>query len=349
MPATSNKEFKDLESYLDHHAGKGGLKADLAEALGHLANAAMALAAQIANGEMAAELKAEGKANVHGEVQKHLDVIADEAFKLAATKSPVAWLLSEEWDEVVTLKANGTLALAIDPLDGSANIAINSTIGTIFAFYEANRSSGEASFLQQGRKLLAAGYVVYGAQTELVVSLGDGTHFFTLNGKRTKFVGTGRAKIPSETQEFAVNASNYRHWPSGYRAYVDDCIEGQDGVLGKNYNMRWLAAVVGEAHRILRRGGIFIYPADSRKGYEHGRLRLIYECAPIAFLIEQAGGSATNGQRPILDILPTNVHQRCGLCFGSSQELQRLAGYIAGMEEKEAPLFGKRGLFRAAM
>jgi fructose-1,6-bisphosphatase I len=343
MPANA----ATLNDFLALHEKRGGVHAELAATVKNLAAAAIDLERQISDGTLTRGLASEGDNNVQGEVQKRLDVIAHQAFHAAAKRSPIAWFLSEEFDHVMTVNAGGSLALAIDPLDGSANIAINGTIGTIFAIYPAIAGCQESSFLQPGRKLLAAGYFIYGAQTELAISFGEGTYLFALDGNRHGFVATGRATVIPKSAEFAINASNYRHWPRGYQVFFDDCLKGADGQAGRNFNMRWIAALVGDAHRILRRGGLYMYPADSRRSYENGRLRLIYECSPIAFLIEQAGGSASDGKTPILDLVPTAIHQRVSLCFGSAKELERLHGYMNASGSDTSPLFGERGLFRA--
>lgn len=340
---------KTLAEHLAAYQASSPLAAQVAGVVQNFANAAATLEGQIADGSLAAELCAEGENNVQGEVQKRLDVIAHECFLAAARKSQVAWLLSEELEHVMAVNANAPLAVAIDPLDGSSNIAINSTIGTIFAIYPADPNNAERSFLQPGANLLAAGYIIYGAQTELALSVGDGTYFFSLDGKRQSFVATGKACVGEDTSEFAINASNYRFWPDGYRTYFDECLQGTDGPAKRNYNMRWIAAVAGDAHRVLRRGGLYMYPKDRRKGYESGRLRLIYECNPIAFLIEQAGGMASDGSVPILEIVPKVIHQRSGLCFGSANEMTRLARCLRAPSTQQSPLFNERGLFRVTV
>lgn len=311
-----------------------------------ISEAAAALSLRIADGCIREDLAAGNSSNIHGEVQKHLDVLANEAFADAARISSVAYVLSEESEDVLLLNPDAMLALAIDPLDGSSNIAVNAAIGTIFSIVPTIAGEPQATFNQGGRKQLAAGYVIYGAQVQLIITLGHGTHEFTLDRNSQEFVKTGELKISEDTSEFAINVSNYRHWLTGYRNYIDDCLEGESGPRAKNFNMRWLAALVGETHRILTRGGIFMYPVDSRKNYEYGRLRLNYECSPIAFLIEQAGGSATDGHIPILDVVSSTVHQRSGFCFGASGEIAQLSGYLKNDAESESPLFGHRGLFQ---
>ncbi|WP_461307593.1 class 1 fructose-bisphosphatase, partial [Albidovulum sp.] len=253
----------------------------------------------------------------------------------------------EEREAVASLDPAGSLALAIDPLDGSSNIDTNVSIGTIFGIYPA-ADTAQGSFLRPGRDLLAAGYVIYGPQCCLVVSFGDGVLKHVLDPETGRFRLLGRvAPIPAESTEYAINASNYRHWPAPIRAYVDDRIAGSEGPMGRDFNMRWIASLVAETHRILTRGGIFLYPQDSRKGYGRGRLRLVYECAPIGFLIEQAGGGATDGIEPILDQVPDDLHARTPFVFGSANKVARVRSYHDLPEQEQSPLFGKRGLFRS--
>jgi fructose-1,6-bisphosphatase I len=243
--------------------------------------------------------------------------------------------------------------VAIDPLDGSSNIDSNASIGTIFSVLPApaNGNVGDPdAFLQPGSRQLAAGYAIYGPQTALVLTAGDGTHVFTLDHRDGQFRLTGeRVRVPAKTREFAINASNHRHWDEPIRIYVDDCLKGSEGPRGEDFNMRWIASMVAEAHRVLARGGVYMYPADLRDGYQHGRLRLIYEANPIAWLIEQADGAASSGTARILDITPSRIHQRVPLIFGSRDEVDRLDRYHLDPypQGERSPLFGKRGLFRS--
>jgi fructose-1,6-bisphosphatase I len=284
--------------------------------------------------------------NSDGDRQKALDVEADQAFAAALATVPVRWLASEERETVDELDPGGCLAVAIDPLDGSSNIDVNVSIGTIFSILDA-RETGDASFLRPGREQIAAGYVIYGPHTALILTLGDGARLFLLDPGSGEYIRIGEAlSIAPSTSEFAINVSNYRHWDAPVRAFIDDCFAGTEGPRGKNFNMRWIASLVAEAHRILVRGGIFLYPRDDRKGYERGRLRQVYECAPIAFLVEQAGGKATDGRDPILDQVPASLHARTPFVFGASDKVDRIAAYHDLPEREVAPLFGKRGLFR---
>ncbi|MBM3606729.1 MAG: class 1 fructose-bisphosphatase [Alphaproteobacteria bacterium] len=294
-----------------------------------------------------AGLGAEIGTNSDGDGQKALDVQADALFMKALQTAGLRWYASEEQDAPVAMQADGGMALAIDPLDGSSNIDTNVSIGTIFAIYPAE-DGAEASFLRPARDLLAGGYIIYGPRCCLMVSFGQGVQAYVLNPDTNRFELTqARLAMPDCSFEFAINASNYRHWPRPIRAYIDDCLAGADGPRARNFNMRWIASLVAEAHRILMRGGIFLYPADGRPGYERGRLRLLYECAPIAFLIEQAGGRATDGALPILDGHITSLHGRTPFVFGSADKVDRVAAYHDLPEAEVSALFGHRGLFRA--
>lgn len=335
-----------LDEFLEGSERAGHVGPAVVLTVRFLAGAAAELAANIADGDNSASHAQEGETNVQGETQKLLDVLSHNHFVLAAKASPIRFLLSEEEDEPVPIAPGGELDLAIDPLDGSSNIAINAPIGTIFALYPAVTGDAAAQFLRPGRDLVAAGYVIYGPRTELVLSLGAGTFRFALNGDRSRWVAMGQCTVPACSNEFAINASNHRHWPGNIRAFVNACLDGKRGKFGADYNMRWLAALVGETHRIITRGGLFIYPEDSRKGYERGRLRYCYECAPISFLIENAGGTATDGKRRLLDVTPDSLHARTPFCFGSAQQMELLA---ASRDEfaADSPLFSDRGFFRA--
>ncbi|MGQ3674970.1 class 1 fructose-bisphosphatase [Xanthobacter sp. TB0139] len=281
-----------------------------------------------------------------GDVQKALDVIADEAFCAALAGSQVKFLASEEQEEALTLNPQGNLALAIDPLDGSSNIDVNAPIGSIFALYPAEESP-EDSFLRPGFEMCGAGYAVYGPQCFLILTFGEGVQKYLLDPETRCFhLVEQNLSITRKSWEFAINASNYRHWSRPIRVWVDDCTAGATGPREKNFNMRWLASLVGETHRILTRGGVFLYPADSRRGYERGRLRYLYECAPIAFIIEQAGGQATDALNRTLDHTPRSLHERSPFVFGSADNVARVAAYHDLPEAETTALFSNRSLFR---
>lgn len=319
---------------------------ELRATLQPLAEEAARLAGRIAQGSLTEALATEVGENADGDAQKALDVIADDGFMRALRETPVRWYASEEQEGVLELNPQGSLALAIDPLDGSSNIDLNVSIGTIFSIFRA-REGAEESFLRQGKEQLCGGYFIYGPQTSLVLTLGDGVQVFTVDRTTGAFLKAPDVPaIPRQKSEYAINASNRRHWPKAIRAYIEDCEQGETGPLGRNYNMRWVASLVAETHRILMRGGIFLYPGDAREGYGRGRLRMVYECAPIAFLIEQAGGAATDGTGRLLDQVPKSLHARTPFIFGSRDKVMRVAAYHDLPDHEVSPLFGKRGLFK---
>lgn len=292
-----------------------------------------------------------GSRNADGDVQKDLDVLADETFLDAVHAEQVALYASEELNHPVVVNPGAALALALDPLDGSSNIDTNLSIGTIFSILPvaAGRDAID-TFLQPGRMQVAAGFFIYGPQLVLVLTLGKGTNVFVHSPRQQGFVlAYGDVLIPAKAQEFAINAANYRHWDDAVRHYIDDCLKGVEGAHGRDFNMRWLASLVADAYRILVRGGVFLYPGDSRKGYARGRLRLVYEANPMAMVVEQAGGLATNTTEPILDLVPQSLHERTPLVFGSTNEVTQVGRYHADPEPMgiRSPLFGQRGLFRS--
>lgn len=344
-----------LDAYLAEHVRAGAAEAEaVARTISLLAECGLTIAATIAEGPIGAALADKvGATNSDGDDQRGLDVLADERFLSAVQQSPVALYASEELAEPVLIDRARPLALAIDPLDGSSNIDTNVSIGTIFSIRAVNgdpETEPLASFLRPGREQLAAGFLIYGPQTALVLTLGAGTHIFIYSRAEGGFRLAAPAKtIPAKTREFAINASNYRHWDEAVQLYFDDCIKGGHGPREGEFNMRWLASLVAEAYRILARGGVFLYPGDRRRGYGQGRLRLVYEAHPIAMLVEQAGGLATNSVDPILDLAATELHQRTPFVFGSTAEVTRIGRYhtLPSQIAERAPLFGKRSLFRA--
>ena len=311
-----------------------------------------------AAGEQGAALG--GKVNAQGEVQQPLDVISNEIFiRMNEWGGHYAGMASEEMDgpwQIPPTHPRGKYLLVFDPLDGSSNIDVNVSVGSIFSVLRApqdlvdsGRDAIEADFLQPGSRQLAAGYALYGPTTMLVLSVGNGVAGFTLDPNLGEFMLTHpHIRVPLQTQEFSINASNSRFWEAPVKRYVDECLAGQTGPRGKDFNMRWIASMVAEAHRILMRGGVFMYPRDTKSPARAGRLRLLYEANPIGFIMEQAGGGASTGRQAMLAVQPASLHQRVGLVFGSKAEVERIERYHrepAGTE-LESPLFGKSGLFR---
>ena len=319
----------------------------LQEVIGRLAAVSVTLAHRIARGGIEDDLASAVGTNSDGDGQKALDVIADEAFMSALRGTGVRYYASEEQESALPLNPTGCLALAIDPLDGSSNIDANVSIGTIFSIYPSAETP-EASFLRPTSEQIAAGYIIYGPQCCMMVTFGKGVLKYVLEPETGQFrLVNANVRVPAESTEFAINASNYRHWPRAIRSYIDDCVAGAEGPRERNFNMRWIASLVAETHRILTRGGIFLYPRDSRKGYENGRLRLLYEGGPIAFLVTQAGGEATDGADPILAQAPAHLHARTPLIFGSASKVARVTAYHDLPEQETSALFGTRGLFRS--
>jgi len=285
-----------------------------------------------------------GSSNVQGEVQKKLDIIANEVL-IEANEwgGHLAAMASEEMDGIYVVPnryPQGEYLLLFDPLDGSSNIDVNVSIGTIFSVLrkvDDHEGISESDFLQCGHNQVAAGYCVYGPQTTLVLTVGDGVAMFTLDREQGSFVLTQEnVRIPADTKEFAINMSNMRHWDAPVKRYIDECLAGKDGPRGKDFNMRWVASMVADVHRILTRGGIFLYPWDKREPDKPGKLRLMYEANPMGWLVEQAGGAATNGRRRILDIQPKKLHERVSVILGSKNEVERVAQYHAQAQAEKA-------------
>jgi fructose-1,6-bisphosphatase I len=331
-----------LEAYLGRKPDLAGVRETVLE----LADAGRRIAHILARGKLAGDLSALIGESRDGDGQKALDVLTHDIVRNALARAPVALFASEEADAPERLNPGAPLAVAVDPLDGSSNIDTLAPVGTIFSILPA---TGEHPFLQPGRNQLAAGFLIYGPQTALTLTLGETTDIFGLDPASEDFVITRRrVRIPAHTREYAINGSNMRHWEPEIRAYVNELLQGKDGPRGEDFNTRWLGSMVGDAYRILLRGGIYLYPGDNRRGYRHGRLRLVYEANPIAMLMEHAGAAATDGRTPILDLVPTDIHQRCPLVFGTAEEVRRVASAYAHKAGNEMPLFKKRSLFRKA-
>ncbi len=300
-----------------------------------VARACKSISQAVNKGALGGILGTAGSENVQGEVQKKLDIIANEVL-IEANEwgGHLAAMASEEMDSIYVVPnryPRGEYLLLFDPLDGSSNIDVNVSIGTIFSVLkmpEDDRGVDEGDFLQAGRQQVAAGYCVYGPQTTLVLTVGDGVAMFTLDREQGSFILTQEnVQIPPDTKEFAINMSNQRHWDEPVKRYIDECLEGKEGPRAKDFNMRWIASMVADVHRILTRGGIFMYPWDKREPNKPGKLRLMYEANPMSWLIEQAGGAATNGRQRILDIEPTQLHQRVSVILGSKNEVDRVTSY----------------------
>jgi fructose-1,6-bisphosphatase I len=303
-----------------------------------VARACKRIAIAVNKGALGDVLGSTDQSNVQGEVVKKLDVIANEVLVEANEwGGHLAAMASEEMDSIHVVPnryPQGEFLLLFDPLDGSSNIDVNVSIGTIFSVLRKvghGRGVSEDDFLQPGKHQAAAGYCVYGPQTTLVLTVGDGVAMFTLDRETGSWVLTeDQVRIPEDTREFAINMSNLRHWAEPVRRYIDECLAGQEGPRGKDFNMRWVASMVADVHRILTRGGIFLYPWDKREPGKPGKLRLLYEANPMSMLVEQAGGMATNGQQRILDIVPTRLHERASVILGSRHEVERVTSYHHG-------------------
>ena len=307
-----------------------------------VARACKSISQAVNKGALGGVLGTAESENVQGEIQKKLDIIANEVL-IEANEwgGHLAAMASEEMEGIYVVPnryPQGEYLLLFDPLDGSSNIDVNVSIGTIFSVLKKQETPGqgasngvsEQDFLQPGNKQVAAGYCVYGPQTTLVLTVGDGVAMFTLDREQGSFVLTQEdVKIPADTKEFAINMSNMRHWDAPVKRYIDECLQGEEGPRGKNFNMRWIASMVADVHRILTRGGVFMYPWDKREPEKPGKLRLMYEANPMGWLVEQAGGAATNGKDRILDIVPGKLHERVSVILGSKNEVERVTSYHA--------------------
>jgi fructose-1,6-bisphosphatase I len=343
-------QLQSLVGYFTGWAGGRPAREAVAATVHTLAGVAVELAALLGQGALAGPLgRATGK---RGEVdeQKEIDVLTNDRIVAALKSAPVAAVASEEMEEPLLLDATAPLLVAVDPLDGSSNIDANASIGTIFTVLPALQHTGaESDFLQPGVNQLAGGFFVYGPQTVLVVSVGAGTQIFTLDRSSQTFVLTHpKVEIPLRAAEYAINGSNSRHWDEPVRTFVEDCKRGKEGPRGVDFNMRWTGSPVVDFYRILSRGGIYLYPGDKRREFRNGRLRLIYEANPIAWVVEQAGGAASTGLERVLEVRPTSLHQRVPLIAGSRSEVEHVVRLHDGMQIRgeRSPLFSRRGLLR---
>ncbi len=355
-------ERKTLTRYIieaEHrHPGSTG---DFSGLLDSVATAVKIISSQVSRGALAGVLGSTGVENVQGEVQKKLDLLTNEVM-IGETEwtGHLAAMASEEMAEVYPIPAaarRGKYLLVFDPLDGSSNIDVNISVGTIFSIL---RSPGPAAepvaghFLQPGTAQVCAGFALYGPSTMLILTTGEGVDGFTLDRDIGAFVLTHpQLRIPEDCSEFAINASNERFWEPPVRRYISECLAGRTGPRNRDFNMRWIASLVADTYRILTRGGVYLYPKDTKDLAMPGRLRLLYECSPVAFIVEQAGGAASTGRERVMDIQPTSLHQRVPLIFGSRSEVARIERYHRELPSGPGPafddsLFGTRSLFRAS-
>jgi len=348
---------------IEQMRGEDALR-DLAALLIDVAAAVKAIAAVVSKGALGDEVGSADTENVQGEVQKKLDVLTNElVLRYCEWGGQIAGMLSEEMEEPVTVPCAALTTvrqrylLAFDPLDGSSNIDVNVAVGSIFSVlrHDSPTPPVHGSYLRPGREQVAAGYAIYGPTTMLVLSVGHGTHGFTLDRETGNFVLThADLRIPEETGEFAINVSNERFWEPPIQRYVAECKAGRSGIRERDFNMRWIASMVAEVHRILMRGGVFMYPRDLKQPARPGRLRLLYEACPMGMLIEQAGGLASTGRHRIGDLQPEELHQRVPVILGSRHEVERIERYHREFDCGEdqpyrSPLFNERSLYRAEM
>ncbi len=311
-----------------------GVETDLISLIKTILAACKEISFRVGQGELAGVLGSTLDENIQGETQKKLDVLANELLKdMILETGVVKAISSEEEDLPVAGNPAGKYLVTFDPLDGSSNTDINSLIGTIFSILPAKAelaADDAGQFLQAGTAQIAAGYVIYGPSTMLALTTGKGTKIYTLDKTYGGFLLThAEVAIPSVTAEFAINMSNQRHWEPAMQTYIQDLLLGKTGPRGKNFNMRWIAAMVGDVHRILCRGGIFMYPTDTKDPQKPYRLRLMYEANPMSFLVEQAGGASSTGYERIMDIIPTDIHQRVAVILGSRHEVESCLKYHA--------------------
>jgi fructose-1,6-bisphosphatase I len=329
-----NKRISLTRYLVEQQRMEGHIPAQLRLLLEVVARACKRISLTVNKGALGGVLGSAETENIQGEMQKKLDIIANEVL-IEANEwgGHLAAMASEEMDGIYIVPnryPQGEYLLMFDPLDGSSNIDVNVSIGTIFSVLVKPDGQGvlEQDFLQPGNQQVAAGYCVFGPQTTLVLTVGDGVAMFTLDREQGSFILTAEnMRVPADTQEFAVNMSNQRHWDTPVKRYIDECLQGTTGPRGKDFNMRWVGSMVADVHRILTRGGVFLYPWDKREPEKPGKLRLMYEANPMAWLIEQAGGAASTGKQRILDIQPGKLHERVSVFLGSKNEVERIARY----------------------
>ncbi len=366
MPLTSRANRSTLTQFLIEERRRfPSASGDFNALILDVALACKGIARAVAFGELGGVMgnhaaAAGGSVNVQGETQKELDVLSNQVFvNRTEWAGNLAGMVSEEMRLPYQIPAQyprGKYLIAFDPLDGSSNIDVNVAVGSIFSILrapqgviESGRDVVEADFFQPGTEQVVAGYAIYGPTTMLVLTVGNGVNAFTLDPTLGEFMLTHpKLMIPEDTQEFAINTSNARFWQAPVKRYVDECLAGKTGPRGKDFNMRWIASMVAEAHRILMRGGVFLYPRDNKDASKAGRLRLLYEANPVGLLMEQAGGRVSTGALPLLGVVPTSLHQRIGLVFGSKNEVERIERYHAEPVKPELKnlLFAEHGLFR---
>ena len=324
--------MKTLAQFLPQHLQQNNIPAELGSVLESIVAACSDISGKVRLGALAGVLGMAGTGNIQGEDQKKLDVIANDILiDVLKNNAHVAGLASEEEDTFVAANENGGYLVLFDPLDGSSNIDVNISVGTIFSVLTKPEGRlNTESFLQKGRDQVAAGYVLYGPQTQLVFTLKHGVFVFTLNENNEFVLTKENPQVPASTKEFAINMSNARHWHAPMQQYINELLAGDTGVRGKNYNMRWVASMVAEIHRILMRGGVFMYPQDKRDPSKPGKLRLMYEANPMSLILEQAGAAASNALENMLDIIPTGLHQRVAVVMGSREEVE----YVGKLHQK---------------
>lgn len=320
--------YLNLSQFLEQQTGN--LTPELAQVISTIAATCQTIDQALQKGALAGVLGSAQHENVQGEEQKKLDVISNDYLIDALKIHPqVGGLASEELDEFTPAQENGKYLVLFDPLDGSSNIDINMCVGTIFSILPAKNAVTQAEdFMQAGNQQVAAGYVLYGPSTMLALTVGAGTVFFTFDPETQQFLLTSEnIQVAADTKEYAINSSNQRHWENPVKRYIEELLAGKIGPREKDFNMRWVACMVGDIHRILCRSGIFMYPYDLKDPKKAGRLRLMYEANPMSMLIEQAGGASTTGRVRILDIEPTDLHQRVPVIIGSKNEVDLVTGY----------------------